>query len=419
MVREAIKKTHGSAGPSGLDADGWRRILLSANFGTSGEDLRKAIADMTKRLCRDKTAKHLEAFLACRLIPLNKEPGVRPIGIGEVLRRVIGKVVMKLLKKDVLKATGSLQLCAGQGAGSEAAIHSVYEVFNKEETEGVLMVDASNAFKSINREAFLHNSKVICPSLATYINNCYSLPTDLYVQGGKLIKSEEGTTQGDPTAMAIYALGMTPFLAWLNKKSNESDIFPSPKQVAFADDLNGIGSIKSLKHWWSLLEEEGEKFGYNINAGKLYLIVKNQYKEKAIEIFKNSNIKITTEGHRHLGSVIGSKQFSESYISSLVARWCEEITELSLIAKTHPQAAYSAFVTGYKHKFTYFMRTIKNIKTFLAPLEKVIKEKLIQSLFDDQQISDELRKLIALPCKLGCMHYQSNGKCQQGVHKLT
>ena len=60
MVRDAIKKTRGSAGPFGLDTDDWRRILMSRNFGTSGEDLREAIADMTKRLCQDKTVKHLE-----------------------------------------------------------------------------------------------------------------------------------------------------------------------------------------------------------------------------------------------------------------------------------------------------------------------------------------------------------------------
>ena len=60
MVRDAIKKKRDSAGPFGLDADGWCRILMSRNFGTSGEDLREAIADMTKRLCQDKTVKHLE-----------------------------------------------------------------------------------------------------------------------------------------------------------------------------------------------------------------------------------------------------------------------------------------------------------------------------------------------------------------------
>ena len=119
MVRDAIIKTRGSAGPSSLDADGWRRILMSGNFGTSEEDLRKAIAGMTKRLRQDNTVKHLEAFLACRLIRLDKQPGVRPIGVGEVLRRVVGNRVMKLLKRNVLKASGSLRLCAGQDAGSD------------------------------------------------------------------------------------------------------------------------------------------------------------------------------------------------------------------------------------------------------------------------------------------------------------
>ena len=261
-------------------------------------------------------------------------------------------------------------------------------MFNKESTEAVLMVDASNAFNAINREAFLHNTNILCPSISTYVNNCYSSPTDLYIQGGRSLKSEEGTTQGDPTAMAIYALGITPLLAWLSKKSNsnESNSASASKQVAFADDLNGVGTVESLKKWCLLIEEEGKKFGYNVNAKKSYLIVKEQYKDKAKEIFEDRNIKILTEGHRHLGSVIGSKQFSENYISSLITQWCEELTELSLIAWTHPQAAYSAFTSGYKHKFTFFMRTIENVENFMLPLDKVIKQKLIPALFNDFQI---------------------------------
>ena len=148
---------------------------------------------------------------------------------------------MKLLKTHVLKATASLQLCAGQDACSEAAIHAVYEMFNKESTEAVLMVDASNALNAINREAFLHNTKILCPSISTYVNSCYSSPTDLYIQGGRSIKSEQGTTQGAPTAMAIYTLGITPLLAWLSKKSNEGNSASTSKQVVFGNDLNGNG----------------------------------------------------------------------------------------------------------------------------------------------------------------------------------
>ena len=98
------------------------------------------------------------------------------------------------------------------------------------------MVDASNAFNAINREAFLHNKKILCPSLSTYVNNCYSSLTDLYIQGERSIKSKDGITQGDLTAMAIYALAITPVLAWPSKKSNEGNSAPASKHVAFVDD---------------------------------------------------------------------------------------------------------------------------------------------------------------------------------------
>ena len=71
--------------------------------------------------------------------------------------------------------------------------------------------------------------------------------------------------------------------------------------------------------------------------------------------------------------------------------------------KHYKNASYSAFTSGYKHKFTYLMRTIENIENFMLLLDKVIKQKLIPALFNDFQISEELRSLIALPCKLGGM----------------
>lgn len=148
MVRETMKKTRCSTGPSVLDAEGWRRILVWRNFNKSGEHLRKTIADLTKRLYQYKIGKQLDAFLAYKLIPLDKQSGVR-LGIGEVLWRIIEKIVTKLLKIGVLNATGSLQRYRGQGAGSEAAVRAVYKMFNKDETERVLMVDALNAFNSI------------------------------------------------------------------------------------------------------------------------------------------------------------------------------------------------------------------------------------------------------------------------------
>ena len=92
----------------------------------------------------------LVALLACRLCPLDKFPGVRPVGISEVARRIIGKALMQVIGKDVRSAAGSLQLCAGQPAGCEAAIHAMKDLFDDNECEAVLLVDASNAFNCLN-----------------------------------------------------------------------------------------------------------------------------------------------------------------------------------------------------------------------------------------------------------------------------
>ena len=61
-------------------------------------------------------------------------------------------------------------------------------------------------------------------------------------------------------------------------------------QLAFADDLNGVGSLENLKKWWDLLEQEGGKYGYHVKASKPYITVK----EKAKQIFQGSKITITT-----------------------------------------------------------------------------------------------------------------------------
>ena len=74
-------------------------------------------------------------LVANRLIPLDKGEGaVKPIGVGEVLRRICGKCVMSVVKKDVVHASGSLQLGAEQKSASKAAIHAMHSIFQSDDT---------------------------------------------------------------------------------------------------------------------------------------------------------------------------------------------------------------------------------------------------------------------------------------------
>ena len=71
------------------------------------------------------------------MIALDKQAGVRPIGIGEIPRRIIAKAVLAAFRCDIQSLVGSVQLCGNQIAGCEAAIHAVKEMFKDEGTQGV------------------------------------------------------------------------------------------------------------------------------------------------------------------------------------------------------------------------------------------------------------------------------------------
>ena len=47
------------------------------------------------------------------------------------------------------------------------------QVFVEERTDGILLIDASNAFNQMNRSAALHNIQVTCKEMSLYIINTY------------------------------------------------------------------------------------------------------------------------------------------------------------------------------------------------------------------------------------------------------
>lgn len=111
--QKAAIKTKGGSGPSGMDADGWRKIILPKSFGESSNDFYLAFANVTKKICTGKcTPTSIEASLACQYILLKKNPGLRPMGLSKILKRIIGKAVVSAVKEEVILSVGSLQVCA-------------------------------------------------------------------------------------------------------------------------------------------------------------------------------------------------------------------------------------------------------------------------------------------------------------------
>ena len=396
MVLRAITRTKGAGGPSHMDAELYRHILTSKKFKKENKELRNQIAKFAKLLATKCVDPHtLESYVACRLIPLDKNPGVRPIGVGEILRRVVGKCIGWVLKDDIQDCAGPLQVATGLQSGAEAAIHAMREIFENNETDAVILVDASNAFNSLNRNAALHNVRILCPQFSYILTNTYRIPVRMIIYDSKDIMSVEGTTQGDNLAMSFYAIGIAPIIENLKRT------IPSVKNVALADDITGAGKFIELKLWWEKMITEGKKYGYYVNESKSWMIVKDSDQlEDAKLIFQDSAINFTAEGKRHLGAAIGSEDFREQYSKEKVKIWCEEMERLSEYAKTQPHAAYSAFCHGEIHKYTYFMRTIPNMRNSIEPLDNIITQKFIPNLLNSV-VTEQERQLFSLPIRKG------------------
>ena len=246
-----------------------------------------------------------------------------------------------------------------------------------------------------------------------FASNLYQPKARLFVLGGAEIASSEGTTQGGPESMAIYALATVPLLNKLKSTQPEQD---PTRHAAYADDTIGAGKITNLRIWWDAICEYGPHFGYFINAEKSWIIIKPHQQAEAENVFQGTGIKLTTDGQRHLGAALGSNMFREDFVNNLVEAWVKQISVLSKIAKIDPHSAYTAYTHGLRHKYTYVMRTIPNAGNLLQPLENAIRNQLIPTLTEQHQISEIERSLIALPVKLGGLGIPN--PCKDAQHEF-
>ena len=274
------------------------------------------------------------------------------------------------------------------------------------------MIDARNAFNSLNRKVALHTIRERCPAFYSFLNNCYKTPTELYVvdsdRNKEMILGSEGATQGDPAAMAMYSISIQPLIHYLTV--NQEPSLPPAKQAWFADDGTGGGAILQLKKMWDNVIETGPKYGYFPKASKSILIVKGMENlPKAKSVFKDSGIQITTEGDRHLGAVLGSEKFKHEFVKRKIHSWVKDVEELAVVAKEEPQIAYSAFTKGLSSRWCYLQRTIEGISELFQPLEEAICQSLIPAILG-RNVDKIERDMLALPLRYGGLGIQNPTK---------
>ena len=272
------------------------------------------------------------------------------------------------------------------------AVHAMECIFAEDDTEAMILVDATNAFNRLNRQVTLVNCEVICPALSPILTNTYRNNSWLFVDGQCML-SKEGTTQGDPLAMAI---GTQPLIRRLDGIA---------KQVWYADDSAAGSSLERHRRWWDLLKEVGPLYGYFPNGAKTHVLAKLEHTEAAKEIFKGTGITVSSEGKRYLGGVMGTASFLWQFVERKVNGWVQEIERLSTFARTQPHAAYAAYTHGLSSKLNYLLRVTDwetlSSSDLLQPLETAIQSHFIPALTGQSPPGNLVRELLALPVRLG------------------
>ena len=84
----------------------------------------------------------------------------------------------------------------------------------------------------------------------------------------------EGTTQGDPAAIVIYAIAIIPLILMLVEIKMQGN--NHMKTAAYADDLTVAGPIGQIRISWNALCRLGPKSGYFPEGRKSWIIEKTQ-----------------------------------------------------------------------------------------------------------------------------------------------
>jgi len=434
----------GLAGPGGTDdvrAEGW---LL--RFGAESEELREALASLTEWLANGHPPwAAYRALMACRLVALDKQPGVRPVGIGEIWRRLMAKCVIAVAGSQATAACGNLNLCAGLPAGIEGAVHAVEEAWRRSEPpkvappprapapleepggigvaapgvdmdgasapadaaeteaqeqapgEAVLLVDARNGFNELGRKAMLWTVRHRWAAGARFAFNCYRHQAQLVMRSpgseATVLRSMEGVTQGDPLSMYLYGLALLPLSESLRRA------VPAVRQLWYADDLAMVGEAAAIATCMRTLQDLGPKYGYFPEPEKSILVCRPETREAAAAALGADLTCSMVDGARYLGGFVGSDATRSEWLGTQVAAWSASVGDLARVATRYPQTAYAGLAMSLQAEWRYLQKVVAGCGADMAPIEAAVANEFLPALLGAPRADCPTRGRTALSVK--------------------
>ena len=251
-------------------------------------------------------------LLACR----KKGGGLRPIAIGEVLRRLTSKCVSWAVQADATGVLSPLQVGVGITVGCESIVHSVVSLQEDPnippESRCSLLVDFSNAFNSVDRGCMFQEVRSRIPSMAAWVESCYGSQPLLYLGDDKIFRSC-GVQQDDPLGPLCFAPTLHPVVEQIKMEVPGLLI-----NAWYLDDGTLCGSCSDIYSALTIIESQGPSRGLLLNKSKsLWFVLADA--TLPVHVLPHA-VPTTNGGFELLGSPVGPPSFCESSVYGRVSK---------------------------------------------------------------------------------------------------
>ena len=298
-----------AAGASGTRPQFLKDMLACPNKEV-GEAALVAFTKLTNHLVAGQAPRDLAPFIAgAPLMALNKPGGgLRPIAIGETLRRLVSKCCCEVTSEDCRVIFGPLQIGVATQGGAEASIHAVRRLaaeIGDDPGKIMLKVDFSNAFNMVDRTEMLAQTREKLPQLYRWVEYCYALPAHLFF-GEVVLASAAGVQQGDPLGPLLFSLVLHPLALRIEKEFPKLDLC-----VWYLDDGTIVGDVSDVHTVFELIRKEGPALGLHLNVKKNEIWWPSRAEG---DPFPKDVDRVSNEGVKLLGAPIGGKAFTSEFV---------------------------------------------------------------------------------------------------------
>ena len=384
-VSAAVKSFHkGSApGPSGLRPEHLMVVLKAAPPNRSGR-AETQLTRVVNTMVKGKVPPSVSPFLCgARLHAANKKDGgLRPVAVGNLLRRLTSKALVRSIEDKVRNLLSPHQLGVGTRGGCETIVHTVKEALGNDSSKWVLQVDLQNAFNSIDRSKMLAEVARQLPECLPWAVTCYGAPSFLQFGSSTLISSS-GVQQGDPFAGDCFAITLQPILEII-----EAEVPTLAAHAWFHDDGTAVGDLDELGQVVDIVEREGPALGVNLNADKSSIWCPMVTGPGDPDPLHRKISRVQDTGIKLLGSPIGDEDFVRRFFQARTDKVRAITAELSSLQQPHLEFVLLRSCLALP-KIVFMLRTTDttSLKTLLHRFDSITREALSRIL--GRPVSDQ------------------------------